>query len=218
MVPPRYPVVAAAQASGEVSWDRIDLVTKALVDWEKLLPVDGNNVTVETLAEAEELLAGQARVFGGRQLGQVIDRIAGWLVPDGMLDDRAAQDAVRELEVRPIRRGMHKGMYRVEGRLTGDAGAKALAMLDPLAKPQPVVDESGRVVERDHRDRGQRMHDALEEALDRSLRAGELPAHGGTPATLILIAGEDEFVAGTGAGVTETGDVLPMEGGARSVG
>ncbi|GAB3929542.1 HNH endonuclease [Microlunatus endophyticus] len=210
-VPARFPVLGEAIASGEISADRVWLVTKALVEWEKLLPVDGNNVTAETLAEAEELLAAQARVFGGRQLMQVLDRVAAWLCPDGMVDDRPAQDAVRGLEVRPIDRGMHKGMYRVEGRLTAEAGAKVLAVLDPLSKPQPVTNESGHLVEQDCRDRGQRMHDALETVMDRSLRAGELPAHGGTPATLILLAEEDEFVAGTGAGVTETGDRLPMD-------
>ncbi|WP_188894188.1 HNH endonuclease signature motif containing protein [Microlunatus endophyticus] len=222
-VPARFPMLAEAIGSGEISADRVWLLTKALVEWEKLLPVTGNNVTVESLAEAEELLARQARVFGGRQLMQVIDRVAGWLCPDGMVDDRPAQDAVRELEVRPIERGMHKGTYRLEGRLTAEAGAKVLAVLDPLSKPLPVTDESGHVIEQDCRDRGQRMHDALEEVMDRSLRAGELPAHGGTPATLILIAEEDEFVAAAaadpesgdagrpGSGVTETGDILSMD-------
>ena len=207
----RYPVLAAAQASGEVSSDRIDLLTKALVDWEKLVAVDGNNVTPESLAEAGELLAQQARVFGGRQLGQVVDRVADWLVPDGMLDDRPAQDVVRGLAVHPIHRGAHRGMYRVEGRLTSEAGAKVSAVLDSLARPQPVVDVSGRVVEADRRERDMRLHDALEEVMDRSLRAGDLPAHGGMPTTLILIAEEDEFRAVEGSAVTETGDVLPME-------
>lgn len=222
-VPARYPVLADAVASGEISPDRVSLLTKALAEWEKLLPVGGNNVTAESLTEAEELLAGQARVFGGRQLEQVIGRVGDWLVPDGMLDDRPAQDAVRGLEVHPIARGMHKGMYRVEGRLTAEAGAKAMAVLDPLSKPQPVVDESGHVVEQDHRDRGQRLHDAFEEVMDRSLRAGDLPAHGGTPTTLILIAAEDDFAAaatkdedsagrnGSQIGMTETGELLPMD-------
>lgn len=117
------------------------------------------------------------------------------LVPDGMLEDRPCQDAVRGLEVHPIQRGMHRGMYRVEGRLAVEAGAKVSAVLDPLSKPQPVVDESGRVVEPDRRDRAVRMHDGLEEVMDRCLRAGDLPAHGGTPTTLILLAEEDDFVA-----------------------
>lgn len=210
-VPPRYPVLAAAEATGEISADRIDLLTKAFVDWEKLVGVAGNNVTARSLSEAEELLAGQAKVFGVRQLVPVIDRVAGWLVPDGMVDDRPAQDAVRSLELHQIRRGANRGMYRLEGWLTAEVGAKASAVLDPLSKPQPVVDESGRLVEPDRRDRGQRMHDGLEAVMDRSLRAGELPAHGGTPATLILIAEEDDLVAGTGTGSTETGDILPMD-------
>jgi len=212
-LPARYPVLAAAKATGEISPDRIDLLAEALTDWEKLLGVEGNNVSRETLAEAEELLAGQAKVLGGRQLGQVIDRVAGWLVPAGMLDDRPAQDAVRAFEVRQIQRGANRGMYRVEGRLTAEAGAKVTAVLDPLSKPQPVVDESGHMVERDHRDRGQRMHDAFEESMDRCLRAGDLPAHGGTPTTLILLAEEDEFMA-TAAGQAETGVAWQAESGA----
>ena len=211
VVPARYPALAAAEATGEISRDRVDLLTRAFTEWEKLLPVDGNGVTEDSLAEAEELLADQSKVFDGRQLGQVIDRVAGWLLPDGMLDDRPAQDAVRQAEVRPIGRGMRKGMYRMEGHLTAEAGAKLLAVLDPLSKPRPVLDESGRIVMQDRRDRGMRLHDALEEVADRALRSADLPAHGGTPATLILIAEEDDFVSGEGAGTTETGDVLPMD-------
>lgn len=208
---PRYPVLAAAQATGQVSSDRVHLLTKALQDWEKLLDVPGHNVTQETLAAAEETLAEQAMIFGGPDLERIIERVGDYLSPDGMVDDRLAQEAVRSLEVKPIGRGMHKGMYRVEGRLTAEAGAKAMTVLDPLSKPQPVVGESGRVLELDHRDRGMRMHDALDEIMDRSLRAGDLPAHGGTPATMIITAAAEDVFGGTGSGFTETGDELPIE-------
>lgn len=208
---PRYPLIAAAQATGQISPDRTQLLTKALQDWEKLLAVPDNNVTPETLAAAEEALAEQAVIFGGPDLERIIERVGDYLNPDGMVDDRAAQGAVRSLEIRPIARGMHKGMYRVEGRLTAEAGAKALAVLDPLSKPQPVVDGSGRVLELDHRDRGMRVHDAFDDVMDRSLRAGDLPAHGGTPATLIITATAEDVFASTGTGFTETGDELPME-------
>lgn len=208
---PRYPVLAAAQATGQISPDRVHLLTKALQDWEKLLDVPGHNVTQETLAAAEETLADQAMIFGGPDLERIIARVGDYLDPDGMVDDRPAQDAVRSLEIKPIGRGMHKGMYRVEGRLTAEVGAKALTVLDPLSKPQPVVDESGHVLELDHRDRGMRVHDALDEVMDRSLRAGDLPAHGGTPATLIITATAEDVFGGTGTGFTETGDELPME-------
>lgn len=207
---PRYPVLAKAEATGQISPDRIQLLTKALQDWEKLLDLPGHNVTRETLAAAEGQLAEQAVVFGGAQLERIIERIGDYLDPDGVVDDRQAQDAVRSLEVKPIARGMHKGMYRLEGRLTAEAGAKALAVLDPLSKPQPIVDESGHVLELDRRDRGMRMHDALDEVMDRSLRAGDLPAHGGTPATMIITAEAGDVFAGTGIGTTETGDRLPM--------
>ena len=208
---PRYPVLAAAQATGLISPDRMQLLTKALQDWEKLVGMPGHNVSRETLAAAEQTLAEQAMFFGGPDLERIVQRVGDYLDPDGMVDDRPAQDAVRSLEIKPISRGMHKGMYLVEGRLTAEAGAKAMTVLDPLSKPQPVVDESGHVLELDYRDRGMRMHDAFDDVMDRSLRPGDLPAHGGTPATLIITATAEDVFGGTGTGFTETGDELPMQ-------
>lgn len=207
----KYPVLAAAQATGEISRDKIELIVKELTGWEKLLDVDTTNVSPETLAVAEEVLARQAKVFGGRQLEQVIERLGAYLNPDGMLDDRPAQEAVRGLEVKQVSRGMNKGTYIVQGRLTAETGAKTLAVLEPLAKPQPVSNEHGDILERDHRDHGMRMHDAFDEVMDRSLHAGDLPAHGGTPTTLIITAEQDDLLSGLGTGITETGDRLPMD-------
>jgi hypothetical protein len=128
-----------------------------------------------------------------------------------MVDNRPAQEAARSVEVKPVCRGMRKGMYHLEGWLTAQAGAKAQTVLDPLSRPEPVTDDHGHLIEADRRDRGMRIHDALETVLDRTLQAGDLPAHGGTPTTLIITAQAADLVAGTGEGVTETGDRLPMD-------
>jgi hypothetical protein len=189
----------------------LHLICRAVEGWEKLAGVAGTNVTAETLTVAEEVLAENGRVFGGKQLDGVIDRVGAYLVPDGMLDNRPAQEAARTLELKPVCRGGRKGMYRVEGWLTAATGATAQAVLDPLAAPQPVVDDQGRLIEPDRRDRGMRLHDAFEALLDRSLRAGELQAHGGIPATLIITAHATDLTTNTGEGITESGDRLPME-------
>lgn len=60
----------------------------------------------------------------------------------------------------------------------------------------------------DERSHGQRMHDALEDVCDRLLRAGGLPASGGTPATVIVTITLEDLLEQVGYGTTSDGTLL----------
>lgn len=69
----------------------------------------------------------------------------------------------------------------------------------------------GREVESpDARTYGQRMHDALDDACGRLLRAGGLPSSGGTPATVIVTIAADALLSRVGHGVTTDGTTLSV--------
>ena len=104
-------------------------------------------------------------------------------------------------------------MYVGEFRLTGTLGAKLSAILSPLAKPRvntTTTPDGRRIEQPDERHHGQRMHDALEEACDRLLRAGDLPASGGTPTSLVITIDWDNLREQTGYGVSSDGTLIPV--------
>jgi hypothetical protein len=207
--PPRLPSLAAAQRSGEIGADRVDQVVRAVTDWEKLAGLR-ENITGQSLSRAEQVLADHARLFAPRDLQRFIDHYGELLNPDGVLEDFDAQQAVRTVSLSPIGRGMYRGMTRLQGYLSPEVAAQAHAVLDPLAKPHPVRDESGYVVQTDDRDHGMRLHDAFAEVIQRTLNADDVPAHGGTPAALIITTSAEEVIDRTGAGVCEDGTILPI--------
>ena len=87
-------------------------------------------------------------------------------------------------------------MTKLEGRLTPAASARVRAVLEPLAAPRPTVEpgpQGGEKAVPDLRGREHRLHDALDEACARLLRAGDVPASGGTPATVIITMTEDQL-------------------------
>jgi hypothetical protein len=206
---PRMPVLAAMQRTGEISAERADQVVTALSEWQKLNGLR-ENITDESLSRAETVLAQNARMFAPRDLQRFIDHYGELLDPDGVLDDFRAQQAVRSMKLTTVRRGIHKGMTRLEAILTPEVGAETRAVLDPLAKPIPVRDEAGAVVQPDDRDHGMRMHDAFAEVIGRQLRAEDVPAHGGTPAALIITTSAEAVATGAGSGICEDGTILPV--------
>lgn len=204
-----FGVLAHEQRTGEIAPDGMAMALKALTGWEKLIG-HRDTVTPTTISRAEEVIGGQLKLFAGPDLKRVLERVGDHLNPDGILDDPASQQAVRSLAMAPITRGMYAGSTRISGILTPEVAAKTHAVIDPLTKPQHTTDESGRIIERDQRSHEMRMHDAFEEIIDRALRAGDLPAHGGTPATLILTASEDQVATRDGVATAEDGTRLPI--------
>jgi hypothetical protein len=65
--------------------------------------------------------------------------------------------------------------------------------------------------ERDERTAGQRMHDAFRAVLKLALRAGELPAAGGVPATVLITMTAEQFHTGAGLAATSYGQQLSID-------
>ena len=218
---PARPVVAAAQRVGGVSPDQVHIIVRAL---EKL---SGRGFDPAHVDAGERLLTGFAATFAGPDLKRLADQTVDAINPDGTIADAQLQRDRRHLTMRP----MADGTYAGEFRLTGPAGAKLTALLQPLTRPRldppaagattpPELVEgpstgsgsvdgpstgSGSV---DQRTYGQRSHDALEEVCDRLLRAGTSVGTGGTPATVIVTITAEDLIERLGYGTTTDGTLL----------
>jgi hypothetical protein len=144
---------------------------------------------------------------GTKDLRHLADRFVDAIDPDGTLpNDQLNQDR-RHVTLRQCRDGMYAGEFR----LTGTAGAKLTALLQPLARPrvESHTEPDGTVVQLvDERTYGQRTHDALEDLCDRALKAGDVVGVGGTPATVIVTIGYDDLTDRLGYGTTTDGTLL----------
>lgn len=198
---PLRPVLAAAQRAGEVSPEQVGIVTRALGQ----LP---SSADPGEMAEVEQTLTGHAQVFGPKELRLIARRLVEAADPDGPAPDDLVERERRHLELRPLR----DGTWRVEGRLTAETGAALSALLSPLAKPLPPTPAAGPTrPEPDPRRYGQRLHDALDEATARLLRAPDLPMAGGTPATVIVTIELADLLRGAGIAETADGTLLSSE-------
>lgn len=208
--PPAYPELRRAQHTGKVSAERIGQVTKALADWHKLIGVSPD-VTADKIHTGQTLLAQQVGSFPPRDVAKLITAVGDHINPDGLYDDTTAQQAARTLSLNAVRGGMHAGMTKITGYLTGETAVLAHAVLDPLTAPQPVLDETGITVAKDERDHPVRTHDALHAVLNRSRSADDAPAHGGTPAEVIITTDQQTLSTRTGHGTCQDGTVLPIQ-------
>ncbi|MBV9320149.1 MAG: DUF222 domain-containing protein, partial [Mycobacterium sp.] len=112
------------------------------------------------------------------------------------------------------------GMSFLRGYLTPAARAALEAALAKLAAPgmanpydpTPVLDgtPSQEAIDRDARSPAQRHHDGLYAALRAVLASGELGAHNGLPASIIVTTTLQELETGAGKGLTGGGTLLPM--------
>lgn len=190
---PRRPVLAVAQHAGQVSPEQVEIIDRALRELPATTPP-------AVLARAERTLVEHARAFGPKELRLIARRLVDAADPDGPAPDDLVAQERRHLELRPMR----DGMWRIEGRLTAETGLRLSAVLGPLARPLPPTPATGRsAAEPDPRRHGQRWHDALDEACARLLRAPDLPASGGTPATVVVTVDLDDLLRRTGTATTE---------------
>jgi hypothetical protein len=200
-LPARFPVLAAAQAAGEVNPDQVNLVERALhrVDI----------IHCALLKEAEATLVDYARLFAPSELGRVCTQLVDAIDPDGTRPDDAVHAEQRFLTLGSCR----DGMSTLTGRLTPAAAAQLAAVLGPLAKPKQTIEIGPRGGERqipDPRAHEQRLHDALEDACARLLRTPGLPDSGGIPATVIITMTDDQLASKTGHADTSTGQNLTI--------
>ena len=210
-LPPIRERLAAAQRDGKVSPEQVSLIDQTL---RKVAHCDP-----ELVGAGEVMLVEQAGKLGYQDLTVFAGKLAEAIDPDGILpgDEKAQRDR-RYLRIR--QRG--DGCWAGEFVLTGTAGQKLAALLDPLTKPQPATvqpdQESGtpgkkkgkRLIE-DERSVGQRRHDAFESLLDALLRGQEVPASGGTPATVLVHISWDDFCARFGVGAYADGSPVSAE-------
>ena len=119
------PYLAVAQRDGELSTEQVAIVERALT------PVDRRGFDPADIDAGEQLLVRHARSFGPEDLKQLADRVLDAIDPDGTLPKDELNHDRRFVHLRPTRDGAWTGEFR----LTGVAGAKLKALLDPLATP-----------------------------------------------------------------------------------
>ena len=195
---PLLPRLAVLQRDGAVSTEKVQIVERAM---HKLTRPDLDPQAVET---AEQLLTDHAVILGPSDLRRFANAVVNAADPDGPepVDDQLQHDR-RYVELKQRR----DGMWHLAGRLTNTVGAQLNAILDPLTTPRStaIEDEDGIVVDiPGHRPQVQRLHDALEEACARLLKAADQPCVGGIPASVIVTIGIDDLLAK--AGLAETAD------------
>ncbi len=209
-IAPVRPLLAAAQARGEVGPEQVAVVESALrsVDRPGFDPAD--------LAQGEQLLVGFAASFGVQDLRRLARQVVDAIDPDGSLPDDELIADRRFLHLRPTKDGAVVGEFR----LTPACGAKLQTVLGPLTRPRPDVPTSteGSAPVQDERAYVQRMHDGLEEMCDRLLRSGSLPDSGGTPATVLVTMNADDLIRRTGMATTAGGTPITVREALRLAG
>ena len=174
--------------------------------------VDALPGSLDLRERAEQLLNEQARVLTATELTKSARHVVHVVDPDGA--DRRDEAALGRLE-----RAAHRGRFlsvvddgaggvRIKGGGSVEDGEVLRAALLPLTKPSPAVDPDDPTceTERDPRDHGARMWDALVQTAQHSLDTDFPPeSHGSRPRVVVTTA-YDKLVAGLGdACPTETG-------------
>lgn len=179
------PDTAAALGEGAIGLDHARAISDGM---RKLAPV----TTQQEQAEAEGLLAGQARHTGPRQVRVLADQLRFDKDQDGAYHEEQQQIAARELHLGTGR----DGMLTLHGQLDREAGAALRAVLEPLAKPHTT--DNGHP---DPRPAAKRNADALVQLLDHTGH------HGGTTTgirpRLVVTVGLQALQERIGGGVLE---------------
>src|SRR3712207_2498033 len=125
-LPPRRPVLAAAQRDGGVTPEQTQLILTGLAT------VDGRGFDPADLDRGEQVLTELAATLGPKDLQRCVDHFLDHLDPDGSVPPQELAALRRNLALRPQR----DGSWRGELRLTGTLGANLHTILDPLAQPR----------------------------------------------------------------------------------
>ncbi len=123
---PTRPILAAAQRAGQVNPEQVAIIERALAT------VDHRGFDPADLDRGEQVLVDHAAAFGPTQLRVLAGRVVDHIDPDGSVPDDQLNADRRHLHLRQTRDGAWCGEFR----LTGPAGAKLSALLEPLARPR----------------------------------------------------------------------------------
>ncbi|MCX4090785.1 HNH endonuclease signature motif containing protein [Nocardia sp. alder85J] len=182
---PPLPATATAQREGAISPTHVKIIRDVI----HRLPVI---VDAETRADAEAMLAGQARELRPDQLRKVADKLEALINPDGTFTDT---DRARR---RAFTLGRQGPDLMSKCTVTADPELRAYleAIFATYAKPgllnpddpaSPADDEPDEaVVQRDTRNAAQRQHDAMKAVLRDSIASGRLGRHRGLPVTVVM--------------------------------
>ncbi|MDQ1743584.1 MAG: hypothetical protein QOE23_1923 [Pseudonocardiales bacterium] len=195
-LPPLLPATAAARAAGTITAKHAEVIIRTM---DRLRAA---RLPVPDQTEAEAFLVEQARTFNATILTGIARQLIDTLDPDGRLADEQSHQHRRFLSCVPGEDGMH----RLTADLDPETAALAMTVLHALAAPKPST-----AGDRDERSAGQRLHDAFRSVLKLALRAGELPASGGIPATVLITMTADQFETGTGLAHTSYGQKLSVD-------
>lgn len=183
-IPARFPHIAAVQQSGTATPVQVDRLTKEMLRLSKVA-----TLSEDQLDTAERILAAHASLMGPTQLGQLAGQIRERIDPDGDTPDADWHEATRRANW-----GVNDdGSLWLNGRFTAKAGSAITAVLDGLSRRNNTPETP------DTRSAEQRRHDAMATVFARTLNTGdELPATGGTPATVIITMTEEQAESGRG--------------------
>ncbi|MFG2047412.1 DUF222 domain-containing protein [Micromonospora sp. NPDC048935] len=193
------PGIRAALANGDITADQARVIGDTVATVHTTAGTEAADKAVGVLVE----WAGQFDPTLLRKLGtRILDHVA----PD--IADAATQAAL-EAEARRTTRDRHltlstltDGRLRLTGTLDTETAGLLRAAIDPLTAPSGPDDQ---------RSPGQRRHDALGDVCRLALRTGDLPAHGGDPAQIVVTTTYDELTRQLGAGALDTGFHLTPE-------
>ncbi|MGA9610241.1 MAG: HNH endonuclease signature motif containing protein [Mycobacterium sp.] len=209
VLPAVLTATAEAQRAGTIGTDHVRVIRGF---WHRLPEF----VDADTRQIAEAQLARLGHEHRPDELAKLADKLTDCLNPDGNFTD---EDRARRRGVILGKQGVD-GMSPINGYLNPEARATLDAVLAKLAAPgmcnpdddTPLTDgpPADDTIRRDTRSAAQRNHDALNAALRAVLASGELGAHNGLPASIIVTTTLRELEAAAGTGLTGGGTLLPI--------
>jgi uncharacterized protein DUF222 len=169
------------------------------------------HLDAQAVQTAEQLLTEHAVILAPAVLRRFAHAVVNAADPDGPepVDDQLQQDR-RYLELKQRR----DGMWHLAGRLSNTVGTQLNVILDPLTKPRStaIEDDDGTVVDiPDQRPQVQRLHDALDEACARLLKAADQPSVGGIPASVVVTISLEDLLAKAALAETADGSQLTSD-------
>jgi hypothetical protein len=203
----RWAQVQAAFAAGAVNLAQVRVITDSLEALPGDLP-DG------VLVKAEAYLVEKAAEFGPRELRRLGHGVLEHLAPDlaeeterkRLEAEEARADAATRLWLR--RRG--DGCTDIGARVPDHVASRLRAYLDALANPHRPHTGSGTGSEFMNLPLARRRGIALGWLLE-NIADSDLPTHGGTATSIVVLLDYDTLLTGLGVATTSTGETLTAE-------